>query len=163
MAGYAGTPLCRKLGIKDGHLVAVLGEPAGWTIEGLPPTVLMRRRARGPLDVIIAFFARRAVLERRLPALVRALRADGSLWIAWPRKAAGHVSDISENTLRDLVLPTGLVDIKVAALDEDWSGLKFVWRRELRPSLRTESDTLIDDLAEGATGEADATRRKERK
>jgi hypothetical protein len=131
-AGYSGTPLHRKLGIKEGHVVALLGEPLGWTIEGLPDLVALRSRARGPLDVIVAFFDRRAVLEGRLPALVRALRADGSLWVAWPRKAAGHVSDISENVLRELVLPLGLVDVKVAALDEHWSGLKFVWRRELR-------------------------------
>jgi len=64
--------------------------------------------------------------------LQRALRVDGGLWIVWPRKAAGHASDISENGLREIVLPTGLVDVKVAALDEDWSGLKFVWRKELR-------------------------------
>jgi hypothetical protein len=135
MVGYSGTPLRRKLGIKTGDAVALLGEPSGWAIEGLPEGVVVRSRARGPLDVIVAFFDRRAKVERRLPVLLRALRADGSLWIAWPRKAAGHASDISENDLRDLVLPTGLVDIKVAALDEDWSGLKFVWRKELRSSL----------------------------
>jgi hypothetical protein len=86
--------------------------------------------------VIVAFCARRAQLERRLPALIGALRTNGGLWIAWPRKAAGHESDISENALREIVLPTGLVDVKVAALDEDWSGLKFVWRKELRPRVR---------------------------
>ena len=136
MVGYSGTPLCRKLGIKAGDTVALLGEPSGWIIEGLPEGVVVRSRARRPLDLIVAFFDRRAKVERRLPVLVRALRADGSLWIAWPRKAAGHASDISENDLRDVVLPTGLVDIKVAALDEDWSGLKFVWRKELRSNLR---------------------------
>ncbi len=131
----AKTPLWRKLGIKDGHVVALLGEPQGWVIADLPDTVLVRKRALGRLDVAVAFFARRRGLERRLPVLVRAVRADGSLWIAWPRKAAGHASDISENKLRALVLPTGLVDVKVAALDEDWSGLKFVWRTELRSAL----------------------------
>jgi hypothetical protein len=135
MAGYSGTPLPQKLGIKPGHAVAVLGSPRGWAIEGLPDGVALRSRAQGPLDVIVAFFDQRARLERRLPILVRALRADGGLWIAWPRKAAGHVSDISENDLRDLILPSGLVDTKVAALDEDWSGLKFVWRKELRAGL----------------------------
>jgi hypothetical protein len=135
MAGYSGTPLPKKLGIKPGHAVALLGSPRGWAIEGLPDGVALRSRAQGPLDVIVAFFDERARLERRLPILVRALRADGGLWIAWPRKAAGHVSDISENDLRDLILPTGLVDTKVAALDENWSGLKFVWRKELRPGL----------------------------
>ncbi len=133
MAGYASTPLVRKLGIKEGHVVALLGEPSGWRIEGLPVTVVLRRSASEPLDVVVAFFSERRRLERRLPALVGALRTDGGLWIAWPRRAAGHSSDISENTLRELVLPTGLVDVKVAALDDDWSALKFVLRRELRP------------------------------
>jgi hypothetical protein len=132
MAGYSGTPLVKKLGIRAGDRVAVLDRPPHWTIEGLPEDVRLGTRARGPLDVIVAFFDRRATLERRLDPLIGALRADGCLWIAWPRKAAGHVSDISENDLRDLALPRGLVDVKVAALDEDWSGLKFVWRRELR-------------------------------
>jgi hypothetical protein len=124
--------LVRKLGIDAGDAVALLGAPRDWAIEDLPRGVALRHRARGPLDVIVAFFERRAQLERRLPVLSGALRADGSLWLVWPRKAAGHVSDISENGLREIVLPTGLVDTKVAALDEHWSGLKFVWRKELR-------------------------------
>ena len=132
-AGYSATPLYRKLGIKQGHIVALIAEPAGWRIEDLPEGVLIRKRARGPLDVIVAFFDSRATLERRLAVLVSALRTDGSLWIAWPRKAAGHVSDISENALHEIVLPIGLVDVKVAALDEHRSALKFVWRRERRP------------------------------
>jgi hypothetical protein len=124
--------LARKLGIDAGDAVALLASPPGWAIEGLPQGVVLRHRARGPLDVIVAFFQRRAQLERRLPALSGALRADGSLWLAWPRKSTGHVSDLGENVLREIVLPTGLVDTKVAALDADWSALKFVWRRELR-------------------------------
>jgi hypothetical protein len=131
-AGYAGTPLVRKLGIKSGHAVALLSAPPGWRIEDLPDGVRPCARARGTFDVIVAFFGRRAQLERRLPALIGALHTNGGLWVAWPRKAAGHESDISENLLREIILPTGLVDIKVAALDEDWSGLKFVWRKELR-------------------------------
>ena len=129
----------RKLGIDAGDAIALLGAPHGWAIEGLPQGVVVRHRARAPLDVIVAFFERRAQLERRLPVLSVALRADGSLWLAWPRKAAGHVSDISENALREIVLPTGLVDTKVAALDEHWSALKFVWRKELRAKLPTGS------------------------
>lgn len=134
--GYSGTPLCRKLGIKPGHAIALLGRPPGWTIEGLPEGVVVRRRLSGRLDVIVAFFRRRADIEHGVPALLDVLPAGGSLWIAWPRKAAGHASDISENDLREILLPTGLVDTKVAALDEDWSGLKFVWRRERRAGLR---------------------------
>jgi hypothetical protein len=135
MAGYLGTPLWRKLGVAPGDVLALLGAPSGWTIPDLPPEVTVRRWLSGACDVIVAFCARRAALERRLPALPGALRADGGLWIAWPRKAAGHVSDVSENLLRELLLPMGLVDNKVAALDEDWSGLRFVWRRELRAGL----------------------------
>ena len=134
MAGYSGTPLSRKLGIRAGDTVAFLGAPRGWTVADVPAGVTVRTRAAGSLDVIVAFFDRRAAIERRLPALQRALRADGSLWIAWPRKAAGHSSDISENDLRAIVLPRGLVDTKVAAFDDDWSGLRFVWRKELRAS-----------------------------
>ena len=129
-------PLHRKLAIKSGQRLALLGAPLDFAIPDLPESVRVRRSARGPLDVIIAFFGDRAALERRLPALVRALRSDGSLWLVWPRKAAGHVSDVSENLLRELVLPLGLVDVKVAALDEDWSALRFVWRREMRERLR---------------------------
>lgn len=136
MAGYSGSPLYRKLGIKPGDVVGVLAAPPGWVIEGLPDGVVLRSRAQGPLDVVVAFFEERVKIERRLPALIRALRPDGSLWIAWPRRAAGHLSDISDNVLRELILPTGLVDTKVAALDEHWSGLRFVWRRELRSRLR---------------------------
>jgi Protein of unknown function (DUF3052) len=145
MAGYSKTPLYRKLGIKPGHTIALVGSPSGWEIEGLPEAVTvraqtdgaLRMQAGGALDLIVAFFRERADIERDLSALMGALDPDGSLWIAWPRKAAGHVSDISENDLRDIVLPTGMVDTKVAALDEDWSGLKFVWRRELRSQLPT--------------------------
>jgi hypothetical protein len=132
--GYSGTPLYRKLGIRPGHTVALLGAPSGWAIEGLPEGVAVRSRAAGSPDIVMAFFAERAKLERRLPSLLAVLGSDASMWIAWPRKAAGHVSDISENGLREIILPTGLVDTKVAALDDDWSGLKFVWRKERRLS-----------------------------
>lgn len=135
-AAYSGTPLVRKLGINSGHAVALLSAPPGWRIEDLPDGVRPSTRARGTFDVIVAFCAGRVQLERRLPALIAVLRTNGGLWVAWPRKAAGHESDISENLLREIILPTGLVDIKVAALDEDWSGLKFVWRKELRAHVR---------------------------
>jgi SAM-dependent methyltransferase len=134
-AGYSGTPLVRKLGVKPGHALALLGAPPGWGIEDLPEGVLPRTRARGTFDVIVAFFGRREEIERRLPVLLRVLRPDGGLWIAWPRRAGGHESDITEGALREILLPTGLVDVKVAALDKDWSGLRFVWRRELRAML----------------------------
>jgi hypothetical protein len=137
VAGYSNTPLSRKLGIKPGQRIALIGRPAGWEIEGLPADVTMQDQAGGQLDLILAFFAQRAELARDAPDLLPALLPDGSLWIAWPRRAAGHVSDIRENDLRDILLPTGVVDTKVAALDEDWSSLKFVWRKELRTQLPT--------------------------
>jgi hypothetical protein len=136
MAGYSSTPLARKLGIRAGDRVALLGAPRGWAIGEVPEGVSVRTRASASVDVIVAFFYRRAAIVRRAPALVRALHPDGGLWIAWPRKAAGHISDIAENDLRAILLPTGLVDTKVAALDDDWSGLRFVWRKELRASAR---------------------------
>jgi hypothetical protein len=115
--------------------VAILAAPRGWTIPELPPGVSTRAQARGSFDVVVAFFRSRARVEARLATLQRVLRADGGLWIAWPRKATGHMSDISENALREIILPTGLVDTKVAALDEDWSALRFVWRKERRAAL----------------------------
>ncbi len=135
MAGYSSTPLSRKLGIKPGQSIALIGQPAGWEIEGLPADVTVKDPAAGALDLIVAFFAERAELARNAPSLPTALRPDGSLWVAWPRRAAGHVSDIRENDLREILLPVGVVDTKVAALDQDWSGLKFVWRKELRSQL----------------------------
>lgn len=134
MPGDATTPLPRKLGIKPGATVALIDAPAGWALADLPDGVVVRHRAAGPADVIVAFCDRRAKVRQRLPAALKALTGDGSLWIAWPRRAAGHPSDITDNELRAIVLPSGLVDTKVAALDDDWSGLKFVWRKRLRPS-----------------------------
>ena len=131
-AGYSGTPLARKLGIKAGSAVALVGAPSGWAIDGLPDGVVVRRSLRGRTDIVVAFARSLQDLTRRLPALEGGLPDDGALWLAWPRKAAGHDSDISENALRDEVLPTGLVDVKVAAISEDWSALKFVRRKELR-------------------------------
>lgn len=130
----ATTPLARKLGIKPGATVALLDAPAEWALADLPDGVVVRRRPAGCADVIIAFCDRLAKVHQRLPAALQALATDGSLWIAWPRRAAGHTSDITDNELRAIVLPSGLVDTKVAALDEDWSGLKFVWRKRLRAS-----------------------------
>lgn len=126
----------RKLGIKAGHRLALIGAPAGWSIEGLPEDVHVSRRATaGGTDVVLGFFDDLATLRRRTPRLARAIVANGSLWLAWPRRAGGHHSDITDNEIRATVLPLGLVDVKVAALDEDWSALKMVWRKELRPNL----------------------------
>jgi hypothetical protein len=134
-AGYSGTPLPRKLGIKPGARLGLIGAPDGFEslLEGLPDDVAVRRAARGPLDVIVAFFIDRAALDRRLPALTTALASDGGLWIAWPKRSSGVATDLTEGAVRELGLATGLVDNKVCAIDEVWSGLRFVYRLSDRP------------------------------
>jgi hypothetical protein len=134
MAGYSGTPLVRKLGIATGSVVALLGAPSGFVegLDGLPDSVVFRSRAQGHLDMAISFQSERAALERRLPAILRGLRRDGAIWVAWPKKASKVPTDITEDVVRDVVLPIGLVDVKVCAIDDTWSGLKVVWRKENR-------------------------------
>jgi hypothetical protein len=127
MPGYSATPQVRKLGIKPGHRLALIAAE-GWTLTD-PPDI--DYAADGAADVIIAFVRAAAGLEH-VDEWGRRIFPNGSLWIAWPRKAAGHVSDVTENGIRDAALPLGLVDVKVAAIDDDWSGLKLVWRRERR-------------------------------
>ena len=132
-----GTPLVRKLGIKPGSRIALLGAPAGFDamLGELPPGVAVRRRARGSLDVIVAFQVRRAELERGLPALRAALAPAGGLWIAWPKRISGVETDISEDVVRRLGLASGLVDNKVCAIDHTWSGLRFVSRLRDRSAI----------------------------
>jgi hypothetical protein len=129
-AGYSGTPLPRKLGIKPESRLALLGAPDGFdeTLGELPPGVSVRRSARGPLDVIVAFFSQRSELERRLPTLIKALERAGGLWIAWPKRASGLPTDLGDGVVRELGLAAGLVDNKVCAIDGTWSGLRFVYR-----------------------------------
>jgi hypothetical protein len=133
MAGYSGTPLARKLGVRAGDRLAVLGAPDGFAVVDLPPGVEVRRQARGLFDVIVSFHSRRADLVRRFPVLLRALGVDGGLWVAWPKRASGQPTDLTEDVVREVALPTGMVDNKVCAIDETWSGLRVVLRRELRP------------------------------
>jgi hypothetical protein len=134
-AGYSGTPLPRKLGIKPGHRVALLGAPEGFedgTLGALPDGVRVVRRATGTADVIVSFQTSRAELERRLPALRAMMEPAAGLWIAWPKRASKVPTDISEDVLREIALPTGLVDNKVCAIDAVWSGLRLVIRLEHR-------------------------------
>ncbi len=137
MAGSSGTPLATKLGIKEGHTVAVLGGPDGFvdSLTPLPPVKLITT-TRGVVDVIVMFVKRRVDLERRLDAVVAHLEPAGGCWIAWPKKSSGFVTDITEDTIRDVALPKGLVDNKVCAIDETWSGLRLVIRKALRPKRR---------------------------
>jgi hypothetical protein len=135
MAGYSGTPLSTKLGIKEGHRVAFPSAPGGFhgLLGELPDGVAERSRVRGPLDVIVFFTKSRAELERRLPALRRAMDPAGGLWVAWPKRASGVDTDMTEDVARELGLANRLVDNKVAAIDETWSGLRLVIRLQDRP------------------------------
>lgn len=127
-SGYSATPQIRKLGIKAGMRVGLEHAPDGWQLTDLPPIV---DAGSGSADVLI-WFVRDAAELAGVASLGRRIFPDGALWIAWPRRAAGHRSDVTDNGVRDAVLPLGLVDVKVAAIDEDWSGLKIVWRKENR-------------------------------
>jgi hypothetical protein len=135
-AGYSGTPLAKKLGIKEAVVLALVDAPPKWSVPDLPDdvTVVRESRQRSRLvDVDVALvFCRTAADVGGVASLVGSLPKEGTLWVAWPRKAGGHVSDVNDNLLRDALLPTGVVDVKVAAVDADWSGLKFVWRKENR-------------------------------
>ena len=133
-AGYSGTPLPKKLGIRQGDTVAILGAPDGFdaTLGSLPAGTTIRRRARGLADVVVSFHTGRAELEARVPRLLEVLDVDGGLWVAWPKRASGVPTDLTEDSMREIFLPLGLVDNKVCAIDETWSGLRMVWRKELR-------------------------------
>jgi hypothetical protein len=134
MVGYSGTPLPKKLGIKEGDRMAILRPPAGFHnyLGALPDGVAVRDRARGPLDVILFFVKRRSELERRFERLVGELESAGALWIGWPKRSSGVPTDMTEDVVRDVALPQGLVDTKVCAIDDTWSGLKLVIRLENR-------------------------------
>jgi hypothetical protein len=133
-AGYSGTPLAKKLGLKTGDTVALIGAPAGFEddLEGLPEGVRLRRRAGGSADVVLLFTTAASDLERRFKGLATSVWPDGSVWVAWPKRSSGRDTDLDENRLRDIGLPYGLVDNKVCAVDDVWSGLRFVWRKENR-------------------------------
>jgi hypothetical protein len=130
-AAYSGTPLPRKLGIKEGHRVGLAGAPEGFgeTLGELPNGVsLAGGRLRAPLDVIVAFFTERRALERRLSGLIGLMHPAAGLWIAWPKRASGVASDLTEDVVRELGLAAGVVDNKVCAIDQTWSGLRLVIR-----------------------------------
>lgn len=133
-AGYSGTPLAKKLGIVAGTRFAVLHAPDGFTelLGELPPDAEWRRQVRPGLDVVIAFHTEQAALVGEWPKLTAAVAPSGTAWVAWPKRASKLPTDITENVLRELLLPTGWVDTKVCAIDERWSGLRFSLRREPR-------------------------------
>ena len=134
MASEPGpTPLVRKVGVRPGDAVATLHAPRGWGIDGLPDGCrVVDARDAADLNVIIAFFTSAEQLRSDIVDLSERITDDGMVWLAWPRRAGGHTSDLTDGVVREAALALGLVDVKVAALDIDWSALKVVWRKELR-------------------------------
>ncbi|HYV48537.1 MAG TPA: DUF3052 domain-containing protein [Myxococcaceae bacterium] len=135
MAGYSGTPLPKKLGLKEKQRLALVNAPAGFSLGALPDEVETATSLKGkqPLDVIVLFVRARAELEKQFVPASKRLTPAGRLWVAWPKKASGVKTDLTEDVARQVGLPEGLVDNKVCAIDETWSGLQFVWRLENRP------------------------------
>ena len=136
MAGYSKTPLAQKLGIKPGTKVIALGAPAGYRklLAPLPGGVSFTDKANAGSNFIHLFVSERRVLEKELKRLRKALADAGTLWVSWPKKTSGVATDITEDVIREVCLPLGFVDVKVCAVDETWSGLKLMIRRENRRS-----------------------------
>jgi hypothetical protein len=134
MVGYSGTPLARKLGIKEGALLALLDAPEGFDelLAPLPDDVTVVRRLAANLDVAVLFVTRRRELEERFDAVAGAVFPAGGFWVVWPKRASKVPTDLTEDVLREVALPTGLVDNKVCAVTDVWSGLRLVWRKENR-------------------------------
>ena len=135
MAGYSGTPLAKKLGIKEGSRVSVDSAPSGYSdlLAPLPDAVKLDAKP-AEADVVHVFSTRRAELQRILTRCRRTLKPTAMIWVSWPKKSSKVRTDITEDTVREVALPLGFVDVKVCAVDDVWSGLKLVIRKELRSS-----------------------------
>ena len=138
MAGYSGTPLAKKLGIKEGHRIALVNAPQDFESElgDLPDNVQFIKRPTKSLDIILLFVLTERALVRNFAKLASTLTANGMIWIAWPKKSSGVTTDLSEQRVQRIGLDAGLVDVKVCAIDETWSGLKFVYRLKDRSSMK---------------------------
>ena len=135
-AGYSGTPLPKKLGLKEGGAMVLLNAPAGieqWLVP-LPAGARLAAKPGAINDLVVLFCQDTAALKKSLATVSKKLHADGSLWISWPKKSSRLFVDLTEDGIRAMVLPTGLVDVKVCAVNDDWSGLKLMVRKELRAS-----------------------------
>jgi hypothetical protein len=134
VAGYSGTPLAKKLGIKPGGRLLPVNAPAdyGALLEPLPEGVDLLSSDRGELDLVHLFTASRSELSKLIHRYKGKIKQNGAIWVSWPKKASGIPSEVTEDTVREVALPLGLVDIKVCAIDEVWSGLKLVIRKENR-------------------------------
>lgn len=131
MAGYSGTPLSKKLGLKDGHRLGLLDAPDGFLDLLDPPdlaSITTSLRGTRPLDVVLLFTTSTRALERRFARARDRIAKDGGLWVCWPKRSSGVATDLTETSVRAHGLAMGLVDNKVCAVDETWSGLRFVWR-----------------------------------
>jgi hypothetical protein len=120
-----------KLGVKEGMSLAILNAPPGFTVD-LPDGVVARQRLGKKADVVVLFTKRKSELERRIDTLAEVIRPAGSIWVAWPKRSSGVATDMTDHAVRDVALPLGLVDNKVCAIDETWTGLRLVWRLENR-------------------------------
>ncbi|MBN8596468.1 MAG: DUF3052 family protein [Planctomycetes bacterium] len=140
MAGYSSTPLAQKLGIKPGHAVGLWAEPDGFTSSLIPlpddVTFTAISRGKSPLDVLAVFVQSQKELATRLAAARKRMNPAAGLWICWPKKTSGIKTDVTENIIRDLALATDLVDNKVCAIDDTWSGLRLVIRLKNRPAAK---------------------------
>ena len=136
VAGYSGTPLIKKLGITPGYELIFIGAPENYAelLGPLPPGTKPASRLKKDLDFIHFFTKQRGQLDKRFPSLKKSLAFTGMLWVSWPKKASKVETDLNENIIREIGLAHGLVDVKVVAIDEVWSGLKFVYRLEDRPA-----------------------------
>ena len=136
VAGYSGTPLPKKLGLQDGGRMVLLNAPDGIKeiMVPVPPNAGLSTKLAASNDLVVLFCKDTAALKKTLPATSKKLHADGSLWISWPKKSSTLFVDLTEDGIRTVVLPTGLVDVKVCAVNEDWSGLKLMVRKEKRGS-----------------------------
>jgi hypothetical protein len=134
-AGYSGTPLPRKLGIREGSRLLLVDAPADFaaTLGELPPGVELLEAGAGAVDVAILFALGAATVRARFADLAASLEPAGGLWIAWPKRSSGVATELDENVVREIGLAAGLVDNKVCAIDATWSGLRFVWRLRDRP------------------------------
>lgn len=162
MAGYSGTPLIRKIGIKPGHRMYLHDHPETFLrhLGELPEAVQVQDRLSAETDVAVCFVESEAELRKQFSQLSRKLAANGMLWIAWPKRSSGRATDLSEDAIRTVGLKTGLVDVKVCAIDEVWSGLKFVIRlKDRNKKGRNKKDRPEVDRPAAAKGNKSISRR----
>ena len=138
MAGYSGTPLPQKLGIKPGLMVVTINPPANYRrlLGQIPDSVTFSERLKSGSSFVHLFTSRRSEMQKKMSILRDKISDNGAIWVSWPKKSSGISTDVTEDVIREIALPLGFVDIKVCAVDETWSGLKLMIRRENRKSRR---------------------------